>query len=309
MIQYYKTIENRIRPLEAFERGCWVSAINPTAEEINYLVGDLGVDPDFIKSSLDEEETSRVEVEDNQTLIIVDVPVAEKQEEENTVLYYTMPIGFIILSGCILTVSLSENPILIEFSSGLVKNVETSYKTHFLLTVLLRISYRFIQYLKQIDKVSYLTERQLHKSMRNKELIQLLSLEKSLVYFSTALKSSEVTLEKIFRGRIIKLYEEDQELLEDVLIEVKQAIETCNIYSGILAGTMDAFASIISNNLNIVMKALTSITIVMAIPNMVFSFYGMNVTNLPFPNIITPLALTVCLCGLCAWFLYKKDFF
>ena len=114
--------------------------------------------------------------------------------------------------------------------------------------------------------------------MRNKELIQLLGLEKSLVYFSTSLKSDEVTLEKILRGRIIKLYEEDEDLLEDVLIEVKQAIEMCNIYSGILSGTMDAFASVISNNLNIVMKILTAITIVMAIPNMVFSFYGMKVT-------------------------------
>ena len=149
--------------------------------------------------------------------------------------------------------------------------------------MLLRIAGKYLLYLKQIDKLSNYVEQQLHKSMKNKELIQLLGLEKSLVYFSTSLKSTETVLEKILRGRVIKLYEEDQELLEDVLIEVKQAIEMSNIYSNILSGTMDAFASVISNNLNIVMKVLTVITIVMSVPTMVFSFYGMNVLDLPLP--------------------------
>lgn len=309
MINYYKTEGKSIAQIDAMEKGCWVCVQTPSPAEINFLVDSLGVDAGFVHSSLDEEETSRVEKEEDQTLIIVDVPVAEKQEEENTVIYYTVPIGFVVMSDCIITISLQEAPILAEVSAGLLKNVRTHYKTNFLLLVLLRIATRYIQYLKQIDKISYVTEKQLHQSMRNKELIQLLSLEKSLVYFSTALKSTETTLEKILRGRIIKLYEEDEELLEDVLIEIKQAIETCNIYSGILSGTMDAFASVISNNLNIVMKVLTAITIVMAIPNIVFSFYGMNVANLPFPSTWFPMALTLGLCGLCAFILYKKGFF
>ncbi len=132
-------------------------------------------------------------------------------------------------------------------------------------------------------------------------------MEKSLVYFSTSLKANEITLEKILRGRIIKLYEEDEDLLEDVLIEVKQAIEMGNIYSGILSGTMDAFASVISNNLNIVMKTLTIITIIMAIPTIVFSFYGMNVSGLPFPVWWVPLVLSVIFCTIGGIVLVKKD--
>ena len=153
-------------------------------------------------------------------------------------------------------------------------------------------------------------EKQLHKSMRNKELFQLLELQKSLVYFSTSLKSNEVTLDKILRGRVLKLYEEDQDLLEDVLVEIKQAIEMCGIYSSILSGTMDAFASVISNNLNIVMKVLTSITIVMAIPTIIFSFYGMNVDGLPFAsNIWFPIALSLAAVAITGFALYKKDMF
>ena len=195
-----------------------------------------------------------------------------------------------------------------EISDGLVKNVQTNLKTQFLLIMLLRISVRFLQYLKQIDKASSYMEKQLHKSLRNQELIQLLSLEKSLVYFSTSLKANDTTMEKILRGRIIKLYEDDQDLLEDVLIETKQAIEMCNIYSSILSGTMDAFASIISNNLNIVMKILTTLTIVMSIPTMVFSFYGMN-TNLPLPYFWFPLLIALVASGIAAFILIKKGMF
>ncbi len=163
--------------------------------------------------------------------------------------------------------------------------------------------------LKQIDKLSDTTENLLHRLMRNKEIIQLLGLEKSLVYFSSSLKSNEVTLEKLLRGRILKLREEDEDLLEDVIIEVKQAIEMCGIYSNVLSGTMDAFASIISNNLNIVMKGLTSVTIVMAIPNMIFGMYGMNVQDLPFPFFWASIALTFILMGIVAIILIKKGMF
>ena len=174
-----------------------------------------------------------------------------------------------------------------------------------------RIATRYLTYLKQIDKISSYTEQQLHKSMRNKELIQLLGLEKSLVYFSTSLKGNEVTLEKILRGRIIKLYEEDQDLLEDVLVEVKQAIEMCNIYTSILSGTMDAFASVISNNLNIVMKILASVTIVMSIPTIVSSFYGMNIGGgMPLDQFWWfPVALSIALAIGAAVILVKKDMF
>lgn len=308
MIYFYKTIEGRLRQLEQAQAGCWVSAVSPTEEEVAYLVETLGADQEFVRAALDEEESSRVEKEDDQTLIIVDVPIAE-QEDEKTVLYSTMPVGVLVIPGYVITVCLRDNLVIRELSDGVVKNVQTSMKTRFLLLFLLRVAVRFLQYLKQIDKISSNTEKLLHKSMRNKELIQLLGLEKSLVYFSTSLKANEVTLEKVYRGRIIKLYEEDEELLEDVLVEVKQAIEMCNIYSGILSGTMDAFASIISNNLNIVMKIMTSITIVMAIPNIVYSFYGMNVVDLPGSSMWIPLAISAAATLLVGFVLVKKGMF
>ncbi len=304
LIKMYKTINNRMTEILQPETGCWVNVVAPNKEEINYILEMLKVEPDFLNAALDEEESSRIEKEDNQLLLLVDVPVAEKQEDDS-MLYYTMPIAIITTDDYIITMSLREQIILNEIASGAVKNVKTQMKTRFLLTILLRIAARFLAYLKQIDKITAQAERRLHKSMRNQELIQLLDIEKSLVYFSTSLKSNEVTLEKILRGRIIKLYEEDEDLLEDVIVEVKQAIEMCNIYSGILKGTMDAFASIISNNLNIVMKVLTCLTVNMTIPIMIYSFYGMNVSGLPLPHAWFPLALslgaTVVVTGVLYW--------
>lgn len=309
MLSYFKTIDNRLISIPAPCDGCWIRAVNPTEEEMSLLINELGAEPSFVRAALDDEETSRIEQEDNnQTLLIVDAPVSERQSE-NTILYTTMPIGIIITEKNIITVSLKENSVLAEIANGQVKNIHTNLKTRFVLMILLRIAVRFLQYLKQIDKISSLMEHQLHKSMKNKELIQLLGLEKSLVYFSTSLKANEVTMEKIYRGRIIKLYEEDQDLLEDVLIEIKQAIEMCNIYSSILSGTMDAFASIISNNLNIVMKIMTSITIVMAIPNIISSFYGMNVNFLPLPYFWFPLALSIVAMLIVTIILIKKNMF
>ena len=310
MLNFYKTVDNRVLQVNAPEPGCWISVISPTEAEVAYLSNDLGVEADFVRAALDEEESSRIESDEGQTLVIVDYPSAEELEDENrSVLYTTLPMGIIITKDYVLTVCLDDNLTINDMAEGRVKGLQTSMKTRFLLLALLRIAARFLIYLKQIDRISSNTEHRLHQSMRNKELIQLLGLEKSLVYFSTSLKADEITLEKILRGRIIKLYEEDEDLLEDVLIEVKQAIEMCNIYSGILSGMMDAFASVISNNLNIVMKTLTIITIVMAIPNIVFSFYGMNVSGLPFPIWWVPLALSVIFCTIGGIVLVKKDSF
>ena len=308
MLHYYKTINGRIRELEELEDGCWINVVNPDEKEINFLIQYFSLEPDFIRASLDEEESSRIESEDGTVLIIVDAPVAEKNESGVT--YYTLPVGILVTQTNVITISLRENSIITEFTEGVVKNVQTSLKTQFVLYIIFRVATRYLQFLKQIDKVSNSLEKQLRKSMKNKELIQLLDLQKSLVYFSTSLKSDETTLEKLMRGRYIKLYEEDQDLLEDVLIEIKQAIEMSNIYLNILSGTMDAFASVISNNLNIVMKVLASITIVISIPTIISSFYGMNITGdgLPFSNFFWfPMVLSVTLMVIVGWFLHKKD--
>ncbi len=296
MIKYYKTVENRIEEIAAVEDGCWIALTAPTEAELLHIEETLLVDRDFTRAALDEEEASRMESEDGQTLMVIDYPVRERAEvvgkgknkgNRDTAAYYTMPMSMIITQRNVITVSLNQNSVLEDFASGLVKGVNTQFKTQFVLLLLLRVAGRYLQYLKHIDKLSARVESELHQSSRNEELFQLLGLEKSLVYFSTSLKATDKVLERLQRKKYIRLYEEDQELLEDVLVEVKQAIEMCDIYTSILSGTMDAFASIISNNLNIVMKVLTVITIVMAVPTMVFSFYGMNIATLPLSG--TPL--------------------
>ena len=277
MLEFYKTFGTETKKIDKPEPGSWISAIAPTEEEKNYLIEEMGILPEFVKSSLDAEESSHIDYDEdyNQTLVIVDYPSAEEVEDgydKNMLQYTTLPLGIVIMKGYVVTISLYENLNIDDMAQGRIKGVNTDLKTRFLLLLLLRISQRYLIYLRQIDRISSRTEQRLHKSMQNKELIQMLGLEKSLVYFSTSLKTDEITLNKIMRGKAIKLYDEDQDLLDDVLIEIHQAIEMCNIYSNILSGTMDAFASVISNNLNIVMKVLTVITIVMAIPNIIFSF-------------------------------------
>ena len=314
MLEFYKTFGTETKKIDKPEPGSWISAIAPTEEEKNYLIEEMGILPEFVKSSLDAEESSHIDYDEdyNQTLVIVDYPSAEEVEDgydKNMLQYTTLPLGIVIMKGYVVTISLYENLNIDDMAQGRIKGVNTDLKTRFLLLLLLRISQRYLIYLRQIDRISSRTEQRLHKSMQNKELIQMLGLEKSLVYFSTSLKTDEITLNKIMRGKAIKLYDEDQDLLDDVLIEIYQAIEMCNIYSNILSGTMDAFASVISNNLNIVMKVLTVITIVMAIPNIIFSFYGMNVAGLPFPQWWFPTGLAIVACIIATIIFIKKDMF
>ncbi len=232
MINFYKTINSTIVKLEKYTPGCWVNAVSPTPREIDYLINELKIDAGFVRSSLDEEESPRIENEDDQTLVIVDIPFIDK-EKNSSVIYSTMPIGIILTAKNLVTVCLKPTALIDDFANGAVRNIQTHLKTRFLLNILLKTASQYLSHLKQIDRRSSDLEALLHRSMKNKELIQLLGLEKSLVFFSTSLKSNEITLEKILRGRIIKMYEEDQELLEDVLIEIKQAIDMSNIYSSI----------------------------------------------------------------------------
>ena len=302
MVSYYKTVANRLIEVDSLMPGCWISVVDPTAQERKMLIDDYGLDSDFLKSSLDEEESSRVEQEENQTLIIVDTAVSEVQKDD-TLIFYTMPLGIILTDHYVFTISLRENKVINDVVSGRVRNIQTQFRTQF---VLMNITASFLVYLKQIDKTSSAMQRKLHGAMKNHELIQMLELEKSLIYFSTSLKSNDVTMNKILRGRVVKLYEEDQDLLEDVLIELKQAQEMASIYSGILSGVVDAFGSVISNNLNIVMWRLTMVTIILAIPTMVYSFYGMNTLDLPFAeHTWFPTLLSLLLTAIVAFVLFK----
>ncbi len=282
MLQIFKSTDSGLTTLDQVEDGAWINLVSPNEQEILSISKDLNIPAEHLKAALDEEERSRIEVDEGCTIVLIDIPVPSANLQDGGI-FYTIPLGIIINGKNIVTVSLQENYVIKSFIDQRIKSFYTFKKTRFLLQILYRNSKLYLQYLRHIDKASDKIESKLHKSLKNKELIQLLELEKSLVYFSTSLKSNEIVLEKILRSTPVKMYPDDTDLLEDVIVENKQAIEMANIYSNILTGTMDAYASVISNNLNIVMKFLTSVTIVLSVPTMVASFFGMNV-DVPFEN-------------------------
>ena len=282
MIRCFRTVDGVIRQIDEPVDGCWVAMTNPTATEIFQIAEKYHIEVDDLRAPLDEEERSRIEVEDEYTLILVDIPIIEERNDKDW--YGTIPLAVIVTESAILTVCLEDTQVLNRFMEGRVRSFYTYMKTRFILQILHRNATMYLHYLRIIDKKSEQVEEKLYASARNQELIELLELEKSLVYFTTSLRSNEIVLEKLLKIEKIKKYPEDTDLLEDVIIENKQAIEMANIYSGILSGMLDAFASVISNNLNIVMKFLATVTIVMSIPTMIFSAYGMNVNveGMPF---------------------------
>jgi len=310
MLEIFKTVNDKLEEIDHFEDGAWVNLIDPSQEEIKKVSEGLNIETDYLHPPLDEEERSRIEYDNGQILILVDTPIIEK--EENTNVYYTIPLGIVFTRLNIVTICLKENPVIKDFKNKRVKNFLTQYKSRFILQLLYRNATLYLIYLRHMDKISSRIEHELTESMRNKELLQLLKLEKSLVYFSTSLKANEIVLEKMLKLDYVKQYPDDTELLEDVIIENKQAIEMANIYSSILSGMMDAFASIISNNVNIVMKFLASITIIIAIPTMVSSFFGMNLAN-PLANIPHGfniiLLFSIVLSGVAVYLLQKKNMF
>ena len=313
MLKIYNTnLEtNKIEEIKEFQKGSWISLVSPSETEIKKVCESLNIQEDFIRDALDFEEKARIDTEedDNTTLFVVDVPIIEKTEDNE--IFTTMPLGMIVVrDDYFITVCLRKNKIIEDFEKRKVKDFQTYKKSKLIFQILYLNSSYYLSYLKQINKETEIAEYILKNSMKNKELLKLLSLEMSLVYFTTSLKSNELVMEKTMRGKIIKLYEEDEEILEDAITENRQAIEMSKIYSDILNGTMDAYASIISNNLNGVMKFLTSITIVLAIPTMISSFWGMNV-DLPFQmskfGFPIMLLISIVLTLIVTWWLKKKD--
>ena len=312
MIRIFKTEGGAVHQQDEASTGCWIALTDPTATEILEVADRYHIDPDDLRAPLDEEERSRIETEDDYTLILVDIPLIEERNGKDW--YETIPMGIVTTEEVIITVCLEDTAVLSAFMDGRVKDFHTYMKTRFILQMLYKNAQQYLQYLRIIDKKSGEIEKKLHQSTKNQELIELLELEKSLTYFITSLRANEVVLEKLLRNEKIKKYPEDEDLLEDVIIENKQAIEMANIYSDILSGTMDAFASIISNNLNIVMKFLSAITIVMAIPNIISGFYGMNVNQAGVPLSSSPwgfpiiILFAVAVCLFVAFWFYKKDY-
>lgn len=306
----YKTVDQHLVTCPTLEKGCWVHLQNPTKEEIDGLTTRFKLDPTYLSAALDVEERARLEHDDDQTLIIVDTPFMER--EGSGYIYSTLPIGIVLVDDVIITVATQEASIITDFTEERIRGFSTEKRFRFILQLLYRNASMFLSYLKQVDKASMTVQNKLEKSLRNQELLQMMKLEKSLVFFSTSLKGNEVVLEKMMRLEFIKQIPEGGDLLEDVIIENRQAMEMCTIYRDILSGTMDAFASIISNNLNIVMKVLTSLTVLLSVPALFASFWGMNVavpfTGSPYGFYIV-LAISVITAFIAFILLWRKKMF
>ncbi len=276
MIKIFKTFGGYIEISEP-QTGCWVNVNSPTSEETKRLKDEFGLPADLINDILDQDERSRIEFEDDWTLIILRIPVEIKN---NGLPFHTIPLGIFMLNNFTITVCLQENEVL---PTGQLTIYRDQYKEikdslNFILRLFLRTGHLYLKYLKQINNMTSSIAQDLEKSIKNKELNKLLKMEKCLVYFITSIKSNEIVLAKLRNSKKITT-EINEDLLEDAYIENKQALEMAQIYSDIQSGMMDAFASVISNNLNVVMKKLTLISIILMIPTLIASIFGMNVPN------------------------------
>lgn len=305
----YRTCES-----DTITNDCWVNLYSPTEAEITKVETELNIPQEFLRYPLDEEERPRIDYDDDTdtVLIIVDIPITFR--ENDSVTYETWPLGIILNDKHIVTVSLRQTSILDHFIENRVKDLYIPYRTRFTIQILYAVAREYLRLLRFIDKTLEVAENELEKAVSNKELYKRLDLSKSLVYFASSLKSNEAVLEKLMRGRTIKLYEEDEDLLEDVVIEYKQAHEMADVYANIVSTTTDAYASIISNNMNDIMKVLAAATIVLTIPDLIGCFFGQNFPMpwdaefvsqpMPFISILTSCILSVVLT---AYILKKKS--
>jgi len=309
MLNIYKNTEQGLERLETAVNGSWIHAVDPTPEEVQKLIA-WGMDVDYVNYSLDQDEMARMEREDEYTFILLRIPYFQGKTAD--VPYTTMPLGIYILGNMVFTVCRYESDIFKVLTNGKYRGLKTGKRYRLALYIFLETSVRYLNCLRDINKTTGALEDQLQQSTRNREVLELLKYQKSLTYFATALRSNEVMMERVQRVQLFNYYEEDQDLLEDVLTENQQAIQMTNINTEILSSMMDAFASIISNNLNGVMKVLAALTIIVNLPAIVAAFYGMNVT---LPGQGHPLAfllvlgIAVGLTAVATFVFYKRDWF
>jgi len=285
MITQYITTSEGLTEIDEYRPGCWVKVVNPTEKEIASLVSQFGMPIDFLTDPLDVDERARFEVDEGNTLILI--RSARREPEEAAIPYITLPIGIILTPDLIITVTLTEVDVMEEFLSGWVRNHDTRQRTRFVLQLCYRTALRFLRYLKEINRMTGQIERNLHRSTTNNQLLGLFNLQKSLVYFTTSLRSNSLMAEKFSYQSVLDMSDEEHDLYEEMVIENKQALEMANIYTSIITGMTGTFASIINNNVNVVMKLLTSVTILIALPTMIASIYGMNI---PLPLQGNPFA-------------------
>lgn len=267
MLRMFSTVDGQVRQISKPENGSWLALADPTDVELATVSQETGIDLADLRAPLDDEERSRVDVEDDYTMIIVDIPTVEERSGRDW--YETIPLSIIVTKTMIITVCMQDTPVLHPFMEGTIRGFNTFMRSRFILQILYRNATMYLRYLRIIDRETDKLELRLRHSMQNREILMLLELSKTLVYFNTSLKSNEIVMEKLMTLTRIKQYPEDEDLLEDVITENKQAIEMANIYSGVLANMTDAFASIVSNNLNNVMRIFTMISITLSIPTLI----------------------------------------
>ncbi|NOT06550.1 MAG: magnesium transporter CorA family protein [Anaerolineales bacterium] len=307
MLSIYKTTEQGLEKIELIANGAWVNVVDPTPEEMEKLV-NWGMDMDYINYSLDQDEMARMERDDDYTFILLRIPM---YQPDSDVPYNTVPLGIMILGNKIITVCRYDSDVFKVLANGKYRLLKTGKRYRLALYIFLETSARYLNLLREINRATEIVEDKLQKSTHNREVLELLKYQKCLTYFSTALTSNEVMMERVQRTQLFNYYEEDQDLLEDVLTENQQAIQMTSIATEILSGMMDAFASIISNNLNGVMKALAALTIVVSLPGTVAGFFGMNVM-LPLTDknpyaflVVFGIALSSTI--IAAFIFYKRD--
>ena len=316
MIEIYKTNDSlrKIEKVDIIEKGVWINLYSPSDVEINHVIEATSVDRSFIENSLDTEERSHIDIEDEQILISINVPVKERSAKSTKVRRYTtIPLGMIIVKDdYIITVSSEKLDVLNNITSEkiILGEFATYKKSRIIFQVLYKVAEEYIMFLDIINRDIEKFEDKLEKTMQNQELVKLIHFQKSMVYFDAALKSNQSVMERLKRGKIIKLYEEDEDILEDAAIENRQAMEMVTTYSEILNGMIEVFGTMVSNNLNLVMKFLTSITILISIPTLIASILGMNVV-FPFATGIVGFWIVIAICILATiltWvYLKKKD--
>ena len=317
MLRAYKHNENHILcevPLEQLEKGSWINCAAPDTAELNKLNELTGIPVDSLQTALDREERSHVELEDDYIFVVVNTPVVLETDA-----YDALPLGIFITRQYFVTVCLETNSVIQKFLNNSFTSFQTYKKTRFLFQILYKSATLYLKYIRNIIRRTDDLEHHLRRAMENSKLFSMLDLQKSLTYFTTSLKSNYMVTEKLLRLRSVssqpnpvKMYEEDEDLLEDVIVEYKQAIEMVEMYSRIVNSTMEVFASIISNNLNLVMRFLASVTIILAIPTLFFSLWGMNV---PVPFAENPfgfwlvIAISVLFSAAAAAALWKHHMF
>lgn len=309
MITTYKSTPKGLIEIEEYEDGCWIHVVNPTEKEISSLINRFELPYDFVTDPLDIDERARIEVEDDIRIILIRAP--RREPEDAAIPYITLPIGIILVENIIITVSLSEIDVMDEFIDGRVRHFQTQFQARFLLQLCYRTTLRYLRYLKEINRMTNALEFGLLSSPKNEQLIQLFNLQKSLLYFTTSLRTNSLLIEKLhFNHFLLSMTSDEEDLYEEIVIENKQALEMASIYTTILASMMNAFTSMVNNNLNAVLKLLTSITIVIAVPTLIASIYGMNV-HLPMQEsdlgFMFVMGVTFCITIPCVFLLWKNE--